>query len=183
MIISFICDVRWFPPRRCRAQQCSGTAKINSSSQVRPCHGRNSLNVILDISTDCVSQWDSYRWLTVSRGGKCLLLVCSRQGLNCQFSESELWLQPLWLHPPARSCAGQRMHTRIKKTTWRGDAIAGNIKLFAWAGFWIIIFRQKKIRSTFGNVEWQVQPSTAEKGCVALLLLNPRIIFWTIFDF
>ena len=42
-------------------------------------------------------------------------------------------MPPLWDHPLARSCAGKRMRTRIKKATRRGDAIAGNIKLFAGA--------------------------------------------------
>ena len=66
-------------------------------SQVRQC--RNSSNVVLVIT-------GSYRLSTASGGGKCLLLVCIQQGLDCQFSESELWLPPRWHHPLARSCAG-----------------------------------------------------------------------------
>ena len=139
------------PPARADARcQCSAAApqkkKFNfkfSTSQVTQCR-RNSLNVILDISTDCVSQWDSCRLSTASGEGKCLLLGYMLQGLDCQFSESEWWLPPLWGQPLARSCARKRMRTRIKKMTRRGDAIAGNLKLFAWAGLWIKTFGIKK---------------------------------------
>ena len=102
-------------------------------------YNRNNLNVILETSA---SHCDKYIRPTQSESvlvpaqrpeGKSLLLVCIQQGLVCQFSASELWLPPLWDHPLARSCAGKRMRTRIKKATWRGDAIAGNIKLFAGA--------------------------------------------------
>jgi hypothetical protein len=33
-------------------------------------------------------------------------------------------------------------------------------------------YDKKKTRSKFGNVEWQVQPSTTEKACVALLFIE-----------
>ena len=144
------------PRRRALPVQCRGAAKkknSTSSSQVTQC--RNSLNVILDISTDCVSQWDSCRLSTASGEGKCLLLGYMLQGLDCQFSESEWWLPPLWGQPLARSCARKRMRTRIKKMNRRGDAIAGNLKLFAWAGLWIKIVRQQKNREAtwhLGNV-------------------------------
>jgi hypothetical protein len=131
-----------------------------SSSQVTQC--RNSLNVILDISTDCVSQWDSCRLSTASGEGKCLLLGYMLQGLDCQFSESEWWLPPLWGQPLARSCARKRMRTRIKKMSRRGDAIAGNLKLFAWAGLWIKIFGTKKDEWQLWRCEW---PSAAFHHC------------------
>ena len=132
------------PARTAACSRAAAPQKKNpsSSSQVMQC--RNSLNVILDISTDCASQWDSCRLSTGSGEGKCLLLGYILQGLDCQFSESKWWLLPLWGHPLAHSCARKRMRTRIKKNTRRGDAIAGNLKLFAWAGLWIKTFGIKK---------------------------------------
>ena len=166
------------PARKAARCQCSAAARrrrkkknSTSSSQVTQC--RNSLNVILDISTDCVSQWDSCRLSTASGEGKCLLLGYMLQGLDCQFSESEWWLPPLWGQPLARSCARKRMRTRIKKMTRRGDAIAGNLKLFAWAGLWIKIFGIKKRTSgNFGDVSGQVLPSTTAEACIALLFVQ-----------
>ena len=157
------CARRRAPParRRHRPAQTRAASAVprrrkkknsTSSSQDTQCC-RNSLNVILDISTDCVSQWDSCRLSTASGEGKCLLLGYMLQGLDCQFSESEWWLPPLWGQPLARSCARKRMRTRIKKMNRRGDAIAGNLKLFAWAGLWIKTFGIKKRTSgNFGDV-------------------------------
>ncbi len=103
----FECHIRgqhWLPQAARATARSSADAqpkKQYSSSQFRQCSGRNSLNVTLDISTDCVSQWDIYRWLTASGGGKVLLLVCIRQGLDWQFSESKLWLPPTFKLTPS----------------------------------------------------------------------------------
>ncbi len=82
--------------------------------------------------------------------GKSLVLVCilRLQGLVCQCSESEIRLRPVRDNPLARSCACKCMRTRLKKAPRRFDAIAGNIKLFAWAGIQLKLFEQKNEKAT-----------------------------------
>jgi hypothetical protein len=82
--------------------------------------------LILWVSQTTVSEW--------LLAGQVIATGVYPAGLVCQCSESEIRLRPLRDHPLARSCACKRMSTRLKKATRRFDAIAGNIKLFAWAG-------------------------------------------------
>ncbi len=77
--------------------------------------------------------------------------------------------------PLARFCAGKRMRTRFKKTTCRGDAVAGNIKVFAWAGFW---FRQKKIRAHLKMWSGKCSLPPRRRDVLLCFLLFLRILYY-----
>ena len=134
-----------------------------------------------------MTAWDSEiavtYWLQVPEASVCYWCASRRcstfSSLNPSYDCPHFDTIQLHARAPANVCARE-----LKKTSWRGDAIAGNIKLFAWAGFWIKTLRQKKKRKA--NLEmWSGKCSLPPLRRHVLLCfsLNLMIIFWMIFDF